>query len=148
MLQNFQAMDINNQTITLSQFKGEKEVLLDFWASWCVPCRQSTPHLKTLYKQYHSKGLEIIAVTCFDKNQESWVSAINQDSTNLWYHVATIFSNGETINEDICLDYPIMPIPRTILIDKEGKVMGSWEGYSKENEEALDKNLAYIFNNK
>ena len=143
----FKATDLNNQTVTLSQFRKENVVLLDFWASWCVPCRQSIPHLKALYKKYRSKGLEIIAVTCFDKNKETWLSAINEDSTNMWHHVATVFRNGETINEELALDYPMGPIPRTILIDKDGKVLGSWEGYSKENEDSLDKKLAEILNN-
>ena len=95
----------------------------------------------------YKKGLEIVAVTCFDKNRETWLSAINEDSTNMWYHVATVFRNGETINEELALDYPMGPIPRMILIDKEGKVRGSWEGYTEENENSLDKKLVEIFNN-
>ena len=59
---DFKATDLNQQTVTLSQFKGRSVVLMDFWASWCVPCRQSIPHLKTLYRKYHSKGFEVIAV--------------------------------------------------------------------------------------
>ncbi|MBI5010626.1 MAG: AhpC/TSA family protein, partial [Bacteroidia bacterium] len=57
---DFRATSLNDQIITLSQFKGENVVLLDFWASWCVPCRKSFPHLKTIYNIYHSKGLELV----------------------------------------------------------------------------------------
>ena len=55
---DFKATDINQQTLTLSQFKGKSVVLLDFWASWCVPCRESLPHLKTIYENIIQKDLK------------------------------------------------------------------------------------------
>jgi hypothetical protein len=64
--ENFIRTDVNGKKLSLSDFKGNY-VLLDFWASWCVPCRKFTPHLKELYKKYHSKGLQIIAVACDTK---------------------------------------------------------------------------------
>ncbi|MBK7627295.1 MAG: AhpC/TSA family protein [Bacteroidales bacterium] len=71
--------DINNQTITFSQFRDKNVVLIDFWASWCVPCRESFPHLREIYSQYHPQGLEIIAIAWLDKNKETWIEAINQE---------------------------------------------------------------------
>jgi thiol-disulfide isomerase/thioredoxin len=145
----FKAIDIDNQIITLSQFRGRNVVLLDFWANWCVPCRKSMPHLKSLYNKYHSKGLEIIAITYYEKNKDNWISAIKEDSINMWHHLPTSFrNNGETINEDILLDYSISPIPRTILIDIQGKIRGNWAGYTEENEESLDKKIAELIDNK
>jgi thiol-disulfide isomerase/thioredoxin len=82
----FKASDLNQQTITLSQFKGKSEVLIDFWASWCVPCRESIPHLKTIYNKYHSKGLEVIAVS-IDEDKKAWIEAVKHDSTGMWYHI-------------------------------------------------------------
>ena len=143
---DFKAIDVNNQTITLSQFKNKKVVLLDFWASWCVPCRESIPHLKTLYSKYHSKGLEIIGIASNDKNRQIWESAIKEDSTFMWHNIATFFQNGETINEDVTFDYPVGPLPRTILINRDGKVLGNWVGSRKENEISLDNKLEIIFN--
>jgi thiol-disulfide isomerase/thioredoxin len=146
----FKAIDLNNQPISLTQFKGKNVVLLDFWNSTCGPCRKGMIHLRSLYKQYHSKGLEIIAIDCYDKNKNAWISAINQDSTNMFHHVTTFFQTGEIINEDIILDFPGNGvgggIPQTIVINKDGIVVGSWGGYSKENDDSLDKKLAETFN--
>lgn len=143
----FRAKDINDQLITLSQFKGKNVVLMDFWNSPCVPCRKAMPHLKTLYNKYHLNGLEVIAVNCFDINKDTWISAINEDSTTMFHHVPTIFYTGEVINEDIIFDYPVIGgVPQTILISKDGKVIGHWAGYSKENADSLDKKLAETFN--
>ncbi len=143
---DFSATDINNKMLSLSQFKNKNIVILDFWASWCVPCRQAIPHLKALYNKYHLTGLEIISITSQDKDRQAWESAIKEDSTYMWHHIANFFQNGEIINEDLTFDYPVGPIPRTILIDKDGKVLGNWVGYDLENEKALDKELEIIFN--
>lgn len=143
---DFNALDINNNSISLSQFRNKNVVILDFWASWCKPCRKSFPHLKSVFDKYHSKGLEIIGIASMDKDKQSWKNAIIDDSISNWYHIATFFQNGETINEDLAFDYPIGPIPRTILIDINGKVVGSWDAYSKKNEIELDKMLDSILN--
>lgn len=147
IVSEFKATDNNGQIITLSQFKGKNVVLMDFWNSPCIPCRKAMPHLKSLYNQYHSRGLEIIAVDCYDKNKDAWLSALIQDSTSMFHHVATFFYTGEIVNEDIFFDFPVLGgVPQTILISKEGKVLGHWSGYSKENEDSLDKKLAETFN--
>lgn len=147
----FKAIDLNNQPISLTQFKGKNIVLLDFWNSTCGPCRKGMVHLRSLYKQYHSKGLEIIAIDCLDKNRNAWISAINQDSTNMFHHVTTFFQTGEIINEDIIFDFPGNGvgggIPQTIVINKDGIVAGSWYGSTKENDDLLDKKLAETFIN-
>jgi thiol-disulfide isomerase/thioredoxin len=143
---DFKAIDINNEIVTLAQFRGKNVVLLEFWSSWCVPCRQGFPHLKALYNKYNSQGLEIIAIALYDHNRETWESAINEDTLSMWYHVATIFRTAETINEDLCIDYPFGPIPQTILIDKGGRVIGHWIGKSEESEKDLENTLADIIN--
>ena len=144
---NFQVTDINNKQISLKQFKGENIVLLEFWASWCAPCRKSFPHLKELYEKYHTNGFEIIAVTVFDSNIESWKKAINKDKISNWHNVASNFMSGEVINQAFLNDYNPTPIPKKILIDKDGKVVGVWVGYSKEIERDIDKKLKEIFSN-
>jgi peroxiredoxin len=147
---DFKAVDINGQVVTLSQFKDNSVVLLDFWASWCVPCRESNPHLKTLYKKYHSKGFEIIGVSV-DLDKNSWINAVNQDSTGTWFHVpvAEQYAKGPNYitDDDIYKNYFVQVIPATILIDKSGKIISRLVTKSKENEESLDNLLSQIFNN-
>jgi thiol-disulfide isomerase/thioredoxin len=144
---DFQVRDINNKQISLKQFKGENVVLLEFWASWCAPCRKSFPHLKELYEKYHANGFKIIAVTVFDNNIESWKKAINKDKISNWHNVASNFMSGEIINQAFLNDYNPTPIPKKILIDKDGKVVGIWVGYSKEIEREIDGKLKELFSN-
>lgn len=147
---DFKATDINQQTVTLSQFRGKSVVLLDFWASWCAPCRESIPHLKKVYQKYHSKGLNIIAVST-DMSRKAWIEAVNQDSIGILYNipVAEKYAEGSSqiTNDDIYQNYYYNGIPTQILIDKNGKIISKLEGFSKENEEALDKILSEIFDN-
>lgn len=142
---DFNAVDLNSKMIALSQFKNNNVVIIDFWASWCQGCRAAFPHLKTLYKKYNPHGLEIIAFSYKDLNKEAWISAINQDSIDMWYNVATVFQNGDTINKGIIDNYPLDGIPLTVLIGKDGKVKGSWRGYALQFEDSLDKKLIEIF---
>lgn len=147
---DFKATDLNQQTVTLSQFKGNSVVLLDFWASWCIPCRQSIPHLKTLYKKYEPKGFEVIAVWKDDFGErKGWIEAVKQDSTEMWYHIPVAEKYpcmpDQLTNDDIYKNYFVQTIPQQILIDKNGKIIYRHVGYSKESEEALEKQLSEIF---
>ncbi len=146
---DFIATDVNNHRVTYSEFKGKNVVLIDFWASWCGPCRAAFPHLKNVFKKYHSKGFEIIAVTQ-DFNKKAWIAAIKQDSTESWHHVpvAERFAEGPDFftKDDIYENYFVQAIPVQILINKEGKIVGRWMGYSIETENELDKMLAKLYN--
>jgi thiol-disulfide isomerase/thioredoxin len=145
---DFKAIDLKKQIVTLSQFKGKSVVLLDFWASWCVPCRESIPHLKKIYNKYHSKGLEVVAVS-EDMNRKAWIDAVIQDSTGMWYHipVAERYAEGpsQITNDDIYQNYFVQAIPVTMLIDKNGRIIFRHVGYSKESESLLDKQLSQLF---
>ena len=143
---DFKATSLDDQIITLSQFKGESVVLLDFWASWCVPCRKSFPHLKTIYDKYHSKGLELIAIST-DYNRNNWIEAVKNDSLDNWYHIliADKWPAGPITNDDIFQNYYNTAIPEQILIDKNGKIIYRHVGYSKESEESLDRLLSELF---
>lgn len=121
---DFNTTDLNNQPLILSQFQGKNEVLLVFWASWCVPCRKSFPHLKELYKKYHSKGLEIILVSV-DNNKEAWLAAVKQDSIEMWHqiHASGSFDKNIRIVGNIREKYYVGGIPEDILIDKKGIIV-------------------------
>ena len=142
---DFSAIDSNNQPLTLSQFRGKNVVLIELWASWCGPCREGFPYLKTIHQKYHPKGFEIIAVT-LDQDKKTWMSAVKEEGIDNWYNMATQFRQGESLNNNIFQNYPKGPIPRSFLIDKEGKIIGSWGFYSKADEETLDKILDKLLN--
>ena len=147
---DFKALDLNQQTVTLSQFKGKSIVLLDFWASWCVPCRESIPHLKTIYKRYNPNGFEVISVS-EDENKKAWIDAIKHDSTAMWYHILATEKRtdkpSQMFNDNISKNYFVLSIPTQILIDKNGKIIYRHVGYSKKSEELLDKQPSKIFDN-
>lgn len=123
---NFLASTISGKEIELSSFKG-KYVLLDFWASWCGPCREAIPHLKELYTQYHSSGFEIITIS-IDESKSNWEKAVEQESINMW--------NNVLVNDSIEKNYENVhhPIPSSILINKEGIVVWKSEDPNGPNE--------------
>jgi thiol-disulfide isomerase/thioredoxin len=149
MAPDFKTIDINGSPLTLSAFRGNKVVLLDFWASWCSPCRALTPHLKELYQKYHSKGFEIISISS-DENKDAWQKAINQDGINIWYQVPVQIHikpfNFNPTEDDLRFKYECNSIPFQYLIDKKGKIIGRWDGGGEENKKDLDLKLAEIMN--
>jgi thiol-disulfide isomerase/thioredoxin len=142
---NFTIKDINGKTLSLNNFKG-KYVLLDFWGSWCLPCRESTPHLIKVFKKYNKSGLEIIGVAA-DDTESSWRRAIKTDKTDIWHNVLTKrkpSKNGVKGFYPIVDDYAIGGFPTKILIDKNGTIIGRYIG--TQDADLLDKKLAEVFN--
>ncbi|MFI5452649.1 redoxin domain-containing protein [Pedobacter sp. UC225_61] len=141
----FTSTDINGQPLSLADFKG-KYVLLDFWASWCVPCREGNPHLKTLYTTYKDKGFEIIGISDDDTKPENWRNAVNQDQIGIWKHVLRGLkrtSTGFDRTNDISENFGIYTLPTKILIDKDGKIIGRY-GEGEVDVVAMDKKLAEV----
>ena len=101
----------------LSDLRGNV-VLIDFWASWCGPCRRENPNVVKLYKKYHSKGFEIYSVS-LDKEKSAWIKAINYDGLIWPNHVSDL--NGWTSSGG--KTYGIMSVPSTVLVDREGKII-------------------------
>jgi thiol-disulfide isomerase/thioredoxin len=144
----FSSTDINGQPLGLADFKGKKYVLLDFWASWCVPCRKGNPHLLSLYGKYKDKGLEIVGVSDDDSAPEAWKKAVAKDGIGVWKHVLRGLkrtATGYDTSSDISAPFGIHSLPTKILIDKEGMIIGRYGG-GGEGDEAMDKKLAEIFN--
>jgi len=109
--------DRNGQLRKLSALRG-KVVLLDFWASWCRPCRMENPNVVRLYKAYHDRGFEVFSVS-LDKSRDSWLEAIAQDGLEWDNHVSDLkgwsSSGGKT--------YGISSIPATVLIGPDGTIL-------------------------
>lgn len=135
---DFNRTDFNGKRLRLSDFRG-KYVLLDYWASWCIPCRELSPHLKELYNKYHSKGLEVIAISC-DSKYSDWHIAIKQDSIYSFHNILSFtdadmdFLKTKSNMQDASFKgelrkmYNLNPIPAEILIDKEGIIVGRFVG--------------------
>lgn len=143
----FDAIDINGKSLKLADFKGRKIVLLDFWASWCVPCRAGNPHLLDLYAKYKSKGLEIIGISDDDSNPNAWRNAVQHDQIGVWRHILRGMkesSAGFDRSSDISEWYSVQTLPTKILIDREGVIIGRYAS-NGENDKQLDRKLSQIF---
>ncbi|MET6995765.1 TlpA disulfide reductase family protein [Chitinophaga defluvii] len=141
---NFSAMDINGKKLSLSDYKG-KYVLLDFWASWCVPCRKGNPHLKALYAQYKDKGIEFIGISDDDSNPAAWKKAVAKDDLP-WRHVLrgmdrNLMRAGKTSDKDISEKYGIHSLPTKILINPEGMIIGRYGSEGDELDRMLEKSF-------
>lgn len=117
---DFTVNDINDKPVKLSDFyKGKKIVLIDFWASWCGPCRRENPNIVKTYSQYHSKGFEIIGVS-LDENKKDWQDAVKKDNLT-WMHVSDL-KGWECVPARL---YNVQGIPMNFLIDGNGKILAS-----------------------
>src|SRR5258708_865552 len=109
----------SGEDLQLSSLHGQY-VIVDFWASWCMPCRASIPHLKDIYASYHTEGLEIVSVS-IDARSEAWKRAVEQEQMP-WKQALDTYT-GENNFADVSGSYGIRAIPYTLLLDKEGKVI-------------------------
>ncbi|MDB9990129.1 TlpA family protein disulfide reductase [Flavobacteriales bacterium] len=108
----------NGYLISLSSLKG-KVVLLDFWASWCRPCRAENPNVVRLYNKYKDKGFTVYSVS-LDQNKDKWLAAIVQDQLNWSNHVSELTGWKSSAGAK----YGISSIPKTFLINKKGEIIG------------------------
>jgi len=106
----------NNKTVKLSDFR-DKYTLVDFWASWCMPCRKENPNLVRLYQRYKNKGFDILGVS-LDDNPGSWMKAIGDDGL-VWTNISDL----KAWSSEVVLDYRIKGIPASVLVDPEGKIL-------------------------
>ena len=125
--------DVNGKTITLGSFKG-KYVLVDFWASWCLPCRKENPNVVQAYNKYKNRNFTILGVS-LDKEKEDWLGAIETDKLS-WTQVSDL----QEWNSAAVSTFNFTGIPFNVLVDPEGKIIAqSLRGDSLE--EKLDEIL-------
>lgn len=130
---DFSLNDPDGKQVSLSSLKG-KYVLLDFWASWCGPCRKENPHVVKLYEQYKDKNFEIYGVS-LDRDKDAWIKAIKDDNLT-WVHGSDL----KYWSSEVAVQYGVNGIPATYLLDQEGRVIAkNLRGM------ALEKKLEELF---
>lgn len=116
---DFTMNDVNDKPISLSSKIGTSKLLLiDFWASWCGPCRQENPNVVKVYKEYNKKGFDVYGVS-LDKKKENWLKAIEKDQLT-WTHVSDL----QFWNNVAAKLYAVNSIPSNFLLDQKGTIIG------------------------
>jgi cytochrome c biogenesis protein CcmG/thiol:disulfide interchange protein DsbE len=132
--QDFTLTSLDGETITLSYLKG-KVILVDFWATWCPPCRNSIPHLTSLYEKYKDQGLVVLGISTED--QQTLLNFRNS------FHVTYPLLLG---TKDVAQAYDVQAIPKTIFIDKKGKIRKTQIGFAPELADMFDAFIDTLLN--
>ena len=117
LLPDFSQPDTSGKAVSLSSLRGNY-VLVDFWASWCGPCRQENPNLVAAFNKYKSKKFTVLGVS-LDKAKEAWIDAIHMDGL-AWTHISDL----QGWQNSVAQQFQIFNIPQNFLLDPEGKVIG------------------------
>lgn len=128
---DFSLLDLSNQTVTLSSFRGKKVILMDFWATWCGPCRMAMPGLQALQDKFKDRGLEILSL-----NQREDADHVRNFIQQKKYSFHVLLDQDGAIGGL----YGVQGIPTLVLVDKQGVVQWMSVGYS-DNDDELGKQV-------
>ena len=134
VITDFSEDDTSGHKIKVSSFRG-KYVLIDFWASWCRPCREENPNVVAAYHKYHEKNFTVLGVS-LDQAKQAWLTAIKMDGLS-WTHVSDLKGWGN----QVATMFHITSIPQNILIDPKGKIIAK-----NLRGDALNEKLGELFN--
>jgi thiol-disulfide isomerase/thioredoxin len=106
----------------LSDLEG-RYVLIDFWGSWCPPCRAANPDLVSLHREFHDQGFDIVSVGV-EKSTDNWRAAIEQDGLNWRYHLLDRVNNLRFFDSPLAAAYGVRQLPTSYLINPKGRIVG------------------------
>lgn len=138
MAPEFSGQLLNGQSFSISELRGNY-VLLDFWGSWCPPCRAANPELVQLYRDFGDSNFEIVSVGV-EKNPENWRRAIEQDELSWPYHLLDQADNLRFFNSPLANAYGVRELPTQYLLNPKGQIIGvnlSFDETRKRLEEGL-----------
>jgi thiol-disulfide isomerase/thioredoxin len=121
---DFRLEDMQGKTVNLSDFRG-KPVLIDFWATWCPPCRAAIPGIEKLHQAYSGKGLVVLGISL---DQGGW------DSVKEFMHEYRISYTVLKGTDDVVASYQVRTIPMMVLLDKNGKIVKRYLGFGSEDD--------------
>ena len=124
IVRNFELKDIENNTRSFNELRGENLTLIDFWSTWCSPCKKAIPELNKIYESYKIKGVEIIGVNCDGPRSISKVVPFSK-SLQIKYPVLI------DINSELKTDLNLIAFPSLVIVNSKGKVTWVHEGFSR-----------------
>lgn len=136
MVPEFSLPDAAGKMVSFKSFNG-KYVLMDFWASWCAPCRKSFPYMRGMYKRYLNQPFEIFSIS-IDESKPDWLKALKEEN-NPWPQV---WDNEKLSNKS----FAVTSIPATFLINPEGEIIAKEVGFDPKGEDAISVKLKELFN--
>ncbi len=128
---DFNARSFQNEEVSLSAYRG-KIVYLDFWASWCVPCRKTLPWMETLHQRYQTEGLVVITVN-LDSNRDPALKLLKESAATF---LVVADPDGE-----IASQYSLPGMPSSYLVDRAGVVRAVFKGFSGQADEVIESEL-------